>query len=66
MKSLKTITNKNGIQYALVINGDTYAVYKLCSNYSRHVKGGIAKVWRYVQKDMTLDAATALFNRRGA
>jgi hypothetical protein len=66
MKAIKVTTNKRGIQYALVQDGDTFGVYKLCENYSSHVKGGIAKAWRYVQKGMTFDAATNLFDKRGA
>ena len=64
MKAIKQAMNKNGIRYALVQNDSTFAVYKLCENYCRHQKGGIAKVWRYVQKDMTFDDAEILFNRR--
>ena len=66
MKALQIKTNKRGIKYALVIDGNTYGVYKLCSNYCGHVRGGIKKTWRYVEKNMTLEAATVLFNRRGA
>lgn len=64
MKALKQAINKNGIQYALIQDGDTFAVYKLCENYCRYLKGGIAKVWRYVEKDMTFNSAEILFNRR--
>ena len=66
MQAVKVTTNKRGIQYALVQDGNTFGVYKLCENYSRNIKGGIAKSWRYVQKGMTLGAATELFNKRGA
>lgn len=66
MKAIKIATNKNGIQYALVQDGNTFGVYKLCENYSRHIKGGIAKSWRYVQKGLTIEAATELFVKRGA
>lgn len=66
MQAIKTITNKRGIQYALVQDGNTFGVYKLCENYNRQAKGGITKAWRYVQKGMALDAAIALFNKRGA
>ncbi len=64
MNALKIKTNKNNIQYALIQKGDSFAVYKLCENYAGHIKGGIAKTWRYVAKDLTLDAATILFNKR--
>lgn len=66
MKAIQVKTNKRGIQYALVQSGDTFGVWKLCENYSRHVKGGIAKTWRYVEKGLTLEQATVLFNRRAA
>ena len=66
MKALKVKTNKSGIQYALTTDGSTFGVYKLCENYSRHIKGGVAKAWRYVKKGMTVEAATELFNRRAA
>jgi hypothetical protein len=42
----------------------TYAVYKLCENYNRYAKGGIAKTWRYVAKNLAFEAALALFERR--
>jgi hypothetical protein len=66
MKAIQVKTNKRGIQYALVQSGETFCVLKLCENYCRHVKGGIAKTWRYVETGMTIEQATALFNRRGA
>jgi len=66
MKAIKTATNKRGVQYAIVEDCGQYGVYKLCENYSRHVRGGIAKAWRYVEKNMTLDAAESLFSRRVA
>jgi hypothetical protein len=64
MKALKQAINKNGIQYALIQNGNTFAVYKLCENYCRHMKSGINKAWRYVEKDMTFNNAEILFNLR--
>ncbi len=65
-KLIQEKTNKRGIQYALGTDGDTYSVLKLCHSYASYRRGGMAQRWRYVQKDMTLDAAMALFNRRGA
>lgn len=67
MKAIAKKQNSKGIQYALVdcANG-TFAVYKLCENYSRHVKGGIERAWRYVEKGMSYEAATALYARRTA
>ena len=35
--------NKKGVIYALVATGSVFEVWKLCENYSRHVKGGIEK-----------------------
>lgn len=64
MNAIANKTNKRGIQYALVQDGDKFGVYKLCENYCRHVKGGMAKAWRYVEKGMTREAAQALFDRR--
>lgn len=66
MKAIATKTNKRGTQYALVQDGETFGVYKLCENYSRHVRGGIARAWRYVQKGMTEADARKLFERRAA
>lgn len=66
MKATATKTNKRGIRYALVQDGETFGVWKLCENYSRHVRGGIERTWRYVQKDMTEADARKLFERRAA
>jgi hypothetical protein len=63
-KALMTRTNAKGVQYALVQDGETFGVYKLCANYSRHIKGGIAKSWRYVEKNLSRESALALFDRR--
>lgn len=38
-----------------------YGVWKLCTNY---VAGRDVTVWRYVEQNMTLEVATALFNKR--
>jgi hypothetical protein len=64
MKAINTKTNSKGIQYALVVDNDKYGVYKLCENYARHIKGGIAKSWRYIQKNMSFDDANKLFLTR--
>ena len=65
-KVIQTKVNKNGIKYALSTDGATYGVHKLCENYAAHRKGGMSQTWRYVEKGLTLEAAQALFNRRGA
>jgi hypothetical protein len=64
IQTLQAKTNSRGIRYALTTNGSTFAVYKLCENYAAHVRGGIAKTWRYVEKNMTREAAEQLFARR--
>lgn len=65
-KLIETKVNKRGVKYALSTDGKTFGVFKLCENYAAHCKGGLSFTWRYVQKGMTLEAAQALFNRRGA
>lgn len=64
MKAIAIKTNSRGIQYALTTDGSTFGVYCLCENYSRHVRGGIAKTWRYVKKGVSRSEAEELFNRR--
>jgi hypothetical protein len=64
MKTLAVKTNKNNIKYALIQEADKFGVWKLCSNYCRHAKGGIAYSWRYVERNMTLEDAKKLFTRR--
>lgn len=43
-----------------------YMVFKLCENYAGHVKGGVAKTWRYIAKDLSLEEAKALLKKKGA
>ena len=64
MKTLETKTNKNNVKYALVQEGDKFGVWTLCSNYCRNVKGGVAKSWRYVERNMTFEDAKVLYTRR--
>jgi len=64
MKTLAVKTNKNNVKYALCQDGDKFSVWTLCSNYCRHAKGGIAKSWRYVERNMTFDDAKVLYTRR--
>ena len=65
MEILEKKTNSRGVTYALAtVNYNVFAVYKLCENYNGKIKGGIAKAWRYVQKDLPLDKAMALFATR--
>lgn len=64
MKALKIGSNKASKRYALVPLDDKFSVWAECSNYASHVRGGVAKTWRYCQKDMTLEDAEALFTRK--
>lgn len=65
MTTLDIKTNGKGIRYALTTNnGNVFAVYKECENYSRTAKGGTTMTWRYVKKDMPLTEAMALFAAR--
>lgn len=65
MKAIEVKTNSKGVKYALcTANYNVFAVYKQCENYDRNAPGGIAKAWRYVKKDLTLEQAMALFAAR--
>jgi hypothetical protein len=73
MKTIEIKTNKNGIKYGLVavhtglsadLDDCTYAVYKLCENYNNTAKNGIAKTWRYVEKNLSFEDALTLFTKR--
>lgn len=63
-KTIDKQTNKKGTPFALIVDGSTWEVWKLCSNYSGHVRGGISKTWRYLQRQMSEADARALFTRR--
>ena len=64
-KAIKKNVNKSGTPFALVKYADgTYGVYKLCSNYDGKVRGGIAKTWCYIEKNLTETEATTLYGRR--
>lgn len=64
MKAIEVKTNSKGTRYVLATDGATFSVYVERENYCRHIRGGIAKTWRYVERGMTREAAEALFNRR--
>lgn len=64
MKAIAVKSNSKGIRYVLVTDGTTFSVYVERENYCRHVRGGIAKSWRYAERGMTREAAEALFKRR--
>ena len=66
MKMIERKTNRNGVDYAIFREGETFGVWKLCGNYCRHTAGGIRYVWRYVERGMTREAADKLFKRRSA
>lgn len=58
-------SNKVGKRFAMVLLPDaTYGVYVECENYSRHVKGGIAKTWRYCEKGLSYDDAKKLLDKK--
>jgi hypothetical protein len=61
MKTLKIEANQVGKRHALVADGATFSVYAECSNYE---SGCTRKSWRYVQRNLDLAAAQALFARR--
>ena len=65
-KTVEKKTSKKGVTFALVTDGATFEVWKLCENYNGKVRGGIEKAWRYIEKGMTEAAARALFARRSA
>lgn len=56
--------NSKGVTYSIQQEGETFGVWKLCENYCRHTRGGIRRVWRYVERGMTRDAAESLFAKR--
>lgn len=65
-KLIQAQTNKRGIKYALGTDGKTFSVWKLCENYAPHRKGGMSQTWRYVEKNLSQEAANQLFTRRAA
>ena len=64
MKALKIEANQSGKRYALAPLRGAFSVWAECKNYAAHVHGGIATSWRYCEKDMTREAAEALFARK--
>ena len=63
-KTLSRKTNSRGVTYALLSDGATYEVWKLCINYNGKVHDGLSKTWRYVEKGLTEEAGRKLFDRR--
>ena len=62
-KTVSKKANAKGVVFALVTNGIAWEVWKLCENYNGHVRGGIQKQWRYVEKGLTEETARKLFER---
>lgn len=44
MKMIDRKTNRNGVDYAIFREGETFGVWKLCGNYCRHTAGGIRRL----------------------
>jgi hypothetical protein len=66
-KITQTKVNQRGIKYGFAQCDRTgvYGVFKLCENYSSaSQKTGLTQTWRYVEKDMTKEAAEVLYARR--
>jgi hypothetical protein len=63
-QAVKIGENKAGDKIALVRDVDGFKVMRRAANYSRTARGGLAYTWRYIERGMSLEAATALFNRR--
>ena len=63
---IKRGDNTVGTRYALVhnLNKDNYEVLIRRANYNGQVRGGIEYTWRWVQNDMDLPTAEALFAKR--
>lgn len=57
-------TNSKGVKYCLTSDVQGFTVWKLCENYCRQTRGGMRRSWRYVEKNMTQEAAQKLFDRR--
>lgn len=66
MKAAKIGTNQAGKRFAIVPQSGFFAVYTECQNYAAHIRGGIAKTWRFCEKGLTIEAAEALFARKVA
>lgn len=65
-KTVSKKANSKGVVFALVSDGATWEVWKLCENYNGRAKGGIERQWRFVVKGMSESDARVLFERRTA
>lgn len=63
-KCIKKQVSKTGYVFAILTDGTTYEVWKLCKNYDGQCKNGERKTWRYVAKDLDSKAAEKLFYKR--
>ena len=63
-KTISKKANSKGVVFALVTDGNTWEVWKLCENYNGQVRGGIEKQWRYVAKNLSEQTARELFAKR--
>lgn len=67
LTKIEVKTNAKGVTFAVMkevnVFGEDrgYGVWKLCVNYRN---GRDVKSWRYIQLDMTLEAATALLAKK--
>ncbi len=64
--SNKAVKNSKGVIFApgKCESSGKYLIFKLCENYAGHVRGGIAKTWRYIAKDLTLEEAKSLLAKK--
>lgn len=63
-QTIEKKANAKGAVFALVSDGVTFEVWKLCENYDGQCRGGNRKTWRYLEKGMTEENARKLFKRR--
>lgn len=63
-KAISKKANDKGVVFALVTDGNTWEVWKLCENYNGQVRGSIEKQWRYVAKNLDEQTARGLFEKR--
>jgi len=64
-QTLKKAANSKGdFFFALVSDGVTFEVWKLCKNYDSNVKGGTRQTWRYVEKNMSKEKAVKMFSNK--
>ncbi len=71
-KAYKIGANKAGKRFAIVLDAHmnrgpfvgTYGVWAESLNYAAHLRGGIARSWRYCKLGLSLEDAEALFARK--